>query len=382
MSSQVISSNKFKRLVINKAMNLIPRLTDNQILKGINVEINEKEVLDIALFLPDILMTEPVCLQLDLTEPITIIGDIYGQYGHLLRILNYYGHPPEKKYLFLGNYINHGPQSIETILLLIIYKVCYPKSIYLLRGKHECVRLTKAHGFYKECGKRFSLNFWHILMEIFQYMPVMAILENEIFCVHSGISPMIEQFDIKTQTQFIAFIEQNIILPADIENNRLLMHFIWSDPDDETHGWDQNPCGQGYLYGSNAVEEFCKRIGVKQIVRSSELMLKGYEFFVNPRLLTIFSAPDFTRKYENDAAMLYLYKLDSELKNNDDNDNNNIGAQIRLIQPIIRLRCKPTLRMNIALNNISVNLATGTAVKSNSELTTTTSEVCANDENN
>lgn len=332
---------------------LILRLLDHQVLKGICADITEHEIMDLCMLVPDILTADSPLVQLTTEDPIMIVGDIYGQYGHLVRLFNHYGHPPEQKYLFLGNYINQGSRSVETIALLFAYKVRYPKDIFLLRGKHECARLAKYYGFYDECVKRFSRRLWNAVVQVFPYLPCAAIVDDRVFCVHSGISPMFNRLDVKGIKGLKKFVKRSITLPGEFGSNRLLTHFVWSDPDESVPSWDQNPTGMGYLYGPKAIEDFCNRFGIIQIIRSSEMIPEGYEFFQTPKLLSVFSAPDYLEKYANDGSLVFLFRLtrDSDTR-----------GQLQVLSPVVRMRNKQTARMNMTMSTIQMDLGCGLAM--------------------
>ena len=141
----------------------------------------------------EIFMEEPVFLEL--TSPIKICGDIHGQYYDLLRLFEYGGYPPESNYLFLGDYVDRGKQSLETVCLLLAYKIKYPENFFMTRGNHECSAINRIYGFYDECKKRFSIKLWKIFTECFNCLPVAALLDDKILCMHGGLSKEMEKVE-------------------------------------------------------------------------------------------------------------------------------------------------------------------------------------------
>lgn len=130
---------------------------------------------------------------LEIRAPVNITGDFHGQYYDLLRMYDMLGGPPpHSKYLHMGDYVDRGKQSIETICLLLAYKVKYPDHIFLLRGNHECSYITRMYGFYNECQRRYSLSLWKEFCSCFNSLPLAAIVDERILCMHGGLSPEID----------------------------------------------------------------------------------------------------------------------------------------------------------------------------------------------
>lgn len=124
-----------------------------------------------------------------------IVGtDIHGQYYDLLRFIKVGGEPPDSNYLFLGDYVDRGQQSIETMCLLLSFKIKYPESVFLLRGNHECQNISKIYGFYDECRRRYNISLWRKFVNLFDVMPVSALIQDKILCMHGGLSPKLLRF--------------------------------------------------------------------------------------------------------------------------------------------------------------------------------------------
>jgi serine/threonine-protein phosphatase PP1 catalytic subunit len=103
------------------------------------------------------------------------------------------GPPPETNYLFLGDYVDRGKQSIETVCLLLAYKIKYPEGVFMLRGNHECQNISRVYGFFDECKRRYSVKLWKEFMTLFDNLPIAALVEDKILCMHGGLSPDLKQ---------------------------------------------------------------------------------------------------------------------------------------------------------------------------------------------
>ncbi|CAN6468488.1 unnamed protein product [Victoria cruziana] len=258
------------------------------------VQLMESEILQLCYASKDIFLTQPNLLELE--APINICGDIHGQYADLLRLFEYGGYPPRANYLFLGDYVDRGKQSIETICLLLAYKIKYPENFFLLRGNHECASINRIYGFYDECKRRFSVRLWRTFTDCFNCLPVAAIIDDKILCMHGGLSPEMESLEQ------IKMIER----PIDVPDQGLLCDLLWADPDKEISGWGDNDRGVSFTFGADKVTEFLKKHDLDLICRAHQVVEDGYEFFADRQLVTIFSAPNYCGEFNNAGAMMLV----------------------------------------------------------------------------
>jgi len=259
---------------------------------GSKVELKLPEVKYLIEKSREIFISQPVLL--DLEAPLKIVGDIHGQYYDLLRLFEYGGFPPEANYLFLGDYVDRGPNGLETICLLLAYKIKYPENFFMLRGNHECTSINRIYGFYDECKTRFSLKIWKLFNDCFNCLPLGAIIEDKILCIHGGLSP-----DLKSLEQI-----RRIVRPTEIPDTGLLCDLLWADPDPDAQGWQVNDRGVSFTFGGDVVENFLKRHEFDLIVRAHQVVEDGYEFFAKRQLVTVFSAPNYCGEFDNAGAMM------------------------------------------------------------------------------
>ncbi|KAK8957650.1 Serine/threonine-protein phosphatase PP1 [Platanthera zijinensis] len=277
---------------------IIRRLLEVRGRPGKQVQLSEAEIRQLCLVSRDIFLQQPNLLELE--APIKICGilllagDIHGQYSDLLRLFEYGGLPPASNYLFLGDYVDRGKQSLETICLLMAYKIKYPENFFLLRGNHECASINRIYGFYDECKRRFNVRIWKVFTDCFNCLPVAALIDEKILCMHGGLSPDLHSLD---QIRSLA-------RPTDVPDTGLLCDFLWSDPSKDIQGWGVNDRGVSYTFGSDKVSEFLQKHDLDLICRAHQVVEDGYEFFADRQLVTIFSAPNYCGEFDNAGAMM------------------------------------------------------------------------------
>ncbi|KAL2210382.1 serine/threonine-protein phosphatase PP-Z [Sarocladium strictum] len=257
-----------------------------------SVCLKNAEIVAICQRAREVLLSQPALIELD--APVKIVGDVHGQYTDLIRMFEMCGFPPSANYLFLGDYVDRGKQSLETILLLLCYKLKFPENFFLLRGNHECANVTRVYGFYDECKRRCNVKTWKTFIDCFNTLPIAAIVANKIFCVHGGLSPALSHMDDI----------RNIARPTDVPDYGLLNDLLWSDPADMEHDWEANERGVSYCFGQRVITDFLATHDFDLICRAHMVVEDGYEFFNDRVLVTVFSAPNYCGEFDNWGAVM------------------------------------------------------------------------------
>eukprot|EP00727_Mastigamoeba_balamuthi_P005100 m51a1_g14589 hypothetical protein (498) ;mRNA; f:1147307-1149510 len=271
-----------------------------------------------------ILDKEPNLLRV--SAPITVVGDIHGQFYDLMSIADLAGQPAENnRFLFLGDYVDRGAFSMEVLFYLLACKINYPDSVYLLRGNHESRRLSSFMSFGPECKHKYGEQLFEELQELFCTLPLAAVVSNtsfgDCFCVHAGIGPTLGLLgDIDKEDRF-----------NEIPDTGLLTDLTWSDPDKEwnpcvrecigwskarwaTRGFTHNVYRDiSFNYGPEVTRRFLERNNLACIIRGHEAEDEGYKrHFCEegdtgvPPVLTLFSCPNYCDSYGNRGAYLKI----------------------------------------------------------------------------
>lgn len=262
---------------------------------------------------------------LKLRAPIKVYGDIHGQFLDLMRLFARYKAPTDgdmgdidsMDYLFLGDYVDRGSFSLETICLLFALKVRYPHQIHLIRGNHEDPTINAIYGFKDECRRRLKEDpdepdsCWNKFNRAFEWLPVSAVIESRILCIHGGIGGAIENIKQIEEMDRPLHVAQ---IPGTPSEQRVT-DMLWSDPSDNdtvtgvTMNETRDPDGTGRIvkFGPDRVKDFLMaNKPLSMIIRAHECVMDGFERFADGKLITVFSATDYCGHHKNAGALLFV----------------------------------------------------------------------------
>lgn len=234
---------------------------------------------------------------LKISSPVIIVGDIHGQYYDFLEMLLTTGLPPHVNMLFLGDIVDRGYYSIQTICLVFAFMVKYPTRVHIIRGNHESESISRVYGFYQECLQRYGedsqVYSWFI--DIFNLLPLACIINENLFAVHGGLSPSIESVDqIRVLDRF-----------RDVPTEGPFADLLWSDPGENIDsGFSISPRGAGYLFAEDVLSHFLHLNRLDHLTRAHQLAQEGYRIYWNDKMSTVWSAPNYGYRCKNLASVM------------------------------------------------------------------------------
>ena len=254
--------------------------------------------------------------------PIKIFGSLHGQYGDLMRIFDHWGAPTDNgdiegfDYLFLGNYVDRGKYSLETLCVLFALKLKYPDQFHLLRGSHEDIKINRNFGFGEECANRLGEDIndpksvFQRFNKLFEYLPLAAVIQDRILCIHSGIGSNVRTVqDIESINRPLEIVQDSTR-----KDHQIALDLLWSDPvqGDNDNGVTQSTSAYGIKnaikFDADRLKGFLMENGLTMVVRSHECVIDGFERMWNGTIITLFSATDYCGKHTNAAAVVVIKK--------------------------------------------------------------------------
>lgn len=274
--------------------------------------LTQEALLDLIAKAAELFRDEPNILKLN--DPITIVGDIHGQYYDFLKLLEVGGAPGETQYLFLGDYVDRGSFSIEVVALLFATKIRHPKRVRMLRGNHECRQMTSFFNFREECEYKYDIGIYNAVMDAFDNLPLAATVNGKFLAVHGGLSP--ELLYLKSINTLDRFQEP--------PREGLMCDLLWSDPLEPKEGEEDSAArkrggpafvhnevrGCSYFYSLDGTARFLRKNSLLSVIRAHEAQLEGYKMHKAntntgfPSVITIFSAPNYCDVFANKGAIL------------------------------------------------------------------------------
>ena len=292
-----------------------------------------------------VMAAEPTLLRID--PPVYVIGDLHGNFKDFSYFAKAFGlwssaEFTPAKFLFLGDYVDRGLHSIETLAFVLALKVRFPEKVFLLRGNHECAEINgdedlyQSGSFRRQCtvtyGRREGVTLWERFNACFEQMPLAAVIDNKIFCVHAGIPRCVSRCPDVPILDTIAGIQR----PPNLDDDQVF-DLIWADPatpaEEKRLGKKGFPEGFGpntrgpatCVFGKKAVEMFCKNSGCSHLIRAHQSSKLGVDIAKGATILTVFSSSHYCGGFNRAAAVLvHDHKLDIIVSNPNVSDSPNV----------------------------------------------------------
>ena len=257
---------------------------------------------------------------IEVKQPAYIVGDIHGNLHDLLKIFSIQGYPPKVKYVFLGDYVDRGEYSVEVITLLFSLHCLYPEHVTLIRGNHEFRHVNSNYGFYESTTAIYEDDdVWREFNDAFDYLPIAAIINRKIFCIHAGIS---------NENNIVQKIE-SIKRPLYDFNDEFVSDILWSDPDKNVEEFELSKRGAGKIFGMKPLKRFLKENSFYVLIRGHQCVPNGVQTMFNNKLITVFSSSRYAPSLDNDCGFL-------EITDDMNAVSHNIGVQPKLLHSLTK----------------------------------------------
>lgn len=238
---------------------------------------------------------EPVML--DIAGPVVVVGDLHGHILDLFRILKVCHPPPLTKYLFLGDIVDRGDFSLETLILIFVMKILFPQHIYIIRGNHEFDETCERLGFLAEIQSVYgSTELYDQVLDVFSFIPLAAMIDHTKICVHGGIGPNFTSSDLVWE----------ISRPLYDYANDIIKELLWSDPTDKFPLYFPSDRGYGSLFGNISTTNFLRSKQLTHIIRGHQCVNDGVKSQFDDQLYTVFSASNYCGTSRNLAGILII----------------------------------------------------------------------------
>ncbi|TMW58511.1 hypothetical protein Poli38472_010070 [Pythium oligandrum] len=239
---------------------------------------------------------------------ITVIGDLHGQLDDLLIIFRENGFPSEKNpYVFNGDFVDRGDRGVEIAVIIYLFKILYPKHVFVNRGNHEESSITQVFGFMKEVETKYDTFIYDLFCESFKWLPMATLLDQRVLVLHGGVpreNVLLREFALLDRSEYdLTRWRDRPRHKEQKEPHRLMQmmrDLLWSDPK-SAKGWEENKRGAGILYGPDVVQKFMSKNRLALIVRSHECVPRGFDWPYPEKgmLVTLFSASNYCGKANN-----------------------------------------------------------------------------------
>ncbi|XP_015282593.1 PREDICTED: serine/threonine-protein phosphatase with EF-hands 2 [Gekko japonicus] len=296
-------------------------------------------------------------------EEITVCGDLHGQLNDLFLIFYKNGLPsPAKRYVFNGDFVDRGKQSIEILIILFAFLLIYPKEVHLNRGNHEDYMINLRYGFTKEVMRKYKEHgnkILKLLRHVFSSLPLATLIDRKVLVVHGGVSDTtdLEQLaridrrkifslltqkrksekilrlsevgpgsvsEVSHQSDISKRVQQSVqeelescrrqaglteprgLEPSIVLKWKRVLDILWSDPHPQEGCRINEERGGGCYFGPDVTARVLQKHGLQLLIRSHECKLEGYEFCHNRKVITIFSASNYYAVGSNRGAYVKL----------------------------------------------------------------------------